>query len=106
MGVGLVSAEVFVIFCQGGDLESCGGFSWRDLLEELDELSDCESVSRSVVSAVLVVSDVFVSLSSVVTECSDDLSLDLGWEFVESQLFSFSKKRPFVGTVFSGNHEQ
>ena len=29
----------------------------------------------------------------------DDVSLDLDWEFVESQSFSFSKKRPFVGTV-------
>ena len=63
-------------------------------------MSDCESVSRAVVSAVLVVSDVLVSLSSVATECFDDVSLDPDWEFVESQSFAFSKKRPFVGTVF------
>ena len=58
------------------------------------------SESRAVVSAVLVVSDVSVSPSPVVTECFDDVSFDPDWEFVESQFSSFSKKRPFVGTVF------
>ena len=35
--VGLVSAEAFDIFGQGEDLESCGGFSWEDILEEPDD---------------------------------------------------------------------
>ena len=99
--VGLVSAEGAIdIFSQGEDLDSCGGFSWRDLLEEPDDLSDCESVSRAVVSVVPVVSDVHVSPSSVVTECFDDVSLDPDREFVESQSFFSSKKRPFVETAF------
>ena len=38
--VGSVSAKAFDISCQGEDLESCGGFSWRDLLENPDDLSD------------------------------------------------------------------
>ena len=97
--VGLVSSDAFDIFSQGEDLESCGGFSWEDFLEELDDLSDCKSESRAVVSAVLVVSDALVSPSSLMTECFDEVSLDLDWEFVESQSFSFSMKRPFVGTV-------
>ena len=40
------------------------------------------------------------SLPSVVTECFDDVSLDPDREFLESLSFSFSKKRPFIGTVF------
>ena len=46
-----------------------------------------------VVSVVLVVPDVSVSPSSVVTECYEDVSLDSDWE---SQSFSFSKKRSSV----------
>ena len=65
------------------------GFSWWDFLEEPDDVSDCESESRAVVSAVPVVSDVLASPSSVVTECFDDVSLDPDWEFVESQSFFF-----------------
>ena len=69
-------------------------------MEELEDLSVCESESRAVASVVLAVSDVLVSLSSVLTECFDDVSLDPDWEFVESRSFSLSKERPFVGTVF------
>ena len=54
--VGIISAEAFDIFSQGEDLESCGGVSWRDLLENPDDLSPA-------------VTDVPVSSSSVVTEC-------------------------------------
>ena len=54
-------AGAFDIFCQGEDLESCGGVSWSEVLDNPDVLSDCESESRAVVSAVLVVSDVLVS---------------------------------------------
>ena len=53
------------------------GFSWEDLFEELDDLSDCNSVSRTIVSPVSVVSGVLVFLSSVVIECFDDVFLDL-----------------------------
>ena len=34
--------RLFHIFSQGEDLESCGGASWVDLLENPDDLSDCE----------------------------------------------------------------
>ena len=47
-------------------------------------------------SAVLFVSDVLVSPSSVVTGCYEDVSLDSDWEFVEPQSFSFSKKRSIM----------
>ena len=36
---GFVCVEAFEIFSQGEDLESCGGLSWRDLLEKTGELS-------------------------------------------------------------------
>ena len=67
-------------------------------MENLDDLSDGESESRVDLSSVPAVSDVLVS-PSVVTECFDDVSLDLDWEFVESQSFSFSKKRAHSWTV-------
>ena len=38
--VDFVSAEAFDIFCQGEDLESGGGVSWEDLLENPVDLSD------------------------------------------------------------------
>ena len=44
-----------------------------------------------------------VSLSSVVTECFEDVSLDSDWEFVEPQSSSFSKKRSIV---WEENHEE
>ena len=51
--------------CQGGDSES-GDLSWEDLLEKHKDLSDCELDSCAHVRVVLVVIDVFVSLSLVV----------------------------------------
>ena len=42
---------------------------------------------------VLVVTDALVSLSSVVTEFCDDVSVESEWEFVEPQSFSLTKKR-------------
>ena len=44
---GLVSVEAFEIFCQEGDVESCGDVSWEDLLDNLEDLSDCEPDSRA-----------------------------------------------------------
>ena len=69
----LLLRRLFDIFSQGEDWESCGGFSWRDLLEKPDDLYDCELETRTDVSAVLVVLDVPVSPSSVVTECCDGI---------------------------------
>ena len=37
--VGFISADASDIFSQGEDLESCGGHSWGDLLENPDDLS-------------------------------------------------------------------
>ena len=71
--VGSVTVEAFYIFSQGEDLECCGGFSWRDLLEEPDDLSDCDPETRTDVSAVHDVTVVLVSPSSVLTECSRDV---------------------------------
>ena len=74
-------------------------FSWEDLLEEPDDLSDCDPQTRTNVSAVPDVAVVLVSPSSLVTECLGDVSLDSDREFVEPQSSSFSEKRAFVWTV-------
>ena len=68
-------------------------------MDKLEDLSDRESETRTDVSAVLVVIDVLVYLSSVVIEFCDDLSCCTEWEFVEPPSFSFSKKRAHSCTV-------
>ena len=68
---GFVAVEAFEIFSQGRDLESCGGLSWWDLLEKLEDLFDFEPDTRVEVQVVLDVTDVLVSRSSVVTEFCD-----------------------------------
>ena len=55
-----VSTEAFDIFSEGEDLES-GGFSWCDLLEDPDDLFDCDPGTRMGGPVVLVVTDVLVS---------------------------------------------
>ena len=90
---GLSSVEALEIFSQGGDVESCGGLSWEGLLEEHDDMSDSEPDSCAQVRVVRDVTDVLVSPSSVVTEFCDGFSCCSGWEMVEPQSFSFSKKR-------------
>ena len=82
-----------------GDLERCGGVPWRDLLDKHKDLSGRESEVWVDVSAVLVVTAVLVSPSSVVTECCDGLSCCSDRELVEPQSFSFSKKRAHSWTV-------
>ena len=92
---GFVSVEAFEIFSQGEDLESCGDV-WGDPLDKPEDLSDCELASCELVRAVLDgrdVTDVPVSPSSVITELCDVSPCRSGWEFVEPQSFSFSKKR-------------
>ena len=81
---GFVSVEAFEILCQERDLESCGDLSWKDFLDETEDLSDRESA---------------VSPSSVVTEFCDGFSCCSDWDFVEPQSFSFSKKRAHSCTV-------
>ena len=95
---GLVSVEAFDIFSQGGDVESCGDVSWEDLLDNPEDLSDCEPDSCGLLRAVPDVTDVLVSPSSVVTELCDVSPCGSDWEFVEPQFFSFSKKRARCGT--------
>ena len=90
---GFVSVEAFEIFSQGGDLESCGGLSWRYLLEKPEDLFDFELDTRVEVAMVL---DVSVSSSSVVTEFCDSFSYCPDWEDVVPQSLSFSKKRHIV----------
>ena len=72
-----ISSEAF-------STSSVKGKIWRvvvvflrsDLLKNPDDLSDCELETRTDVSAVPDVIVVTVSFSSVVTECSEDVSLD------------------------------
>ena len=78
--VDCVSAKAFDIFSQGADLESCG-FLGDEILEQPDDLCDCEPETRTDVSAVPVLTDVVVSPSSVVTESWDGVSLDSVCEF-------------------------
>ena len=61
---GFVSVEAFEIFSQGRDLESCGDVSWERLLEEPEDLSDCEPASCWLVRAVPGGSDVIDVLVS------------------------------------------
>ena len=68
-------------------------FLGRDLLEKLDDLSECEPVSCALVRVVPDVTDVLVSPSSVVTVFCDVLSLCSDREFVEPQSFTFSPKK-------------
>ena len=91
--VGDFSAEAFDIFSLREHLESCCGLSWEDLLEKSEDLSECEPETRMHGLVVLVVTDVLVSPSSLVTEFFDGVSLDSDWENVEPQSSSFSKKR-------------
>ena len=60
-------------------------FLGRIFLGKLDDSSDCEPETRTDVSAVLVVTEVPVSPSSVVTAFWDGVSLDSDREFVELQ---------------------
>ena len=65
---GFVSVKALKICGQGRALESCADLSWEDPLEEFENWSDCEYGSRARVRVVSGVTDVLVSLSSVVTE--------------------------------------
>ena len=71
-------------------MESCGDFSWEDLLDNPEDLADCEPDSCAHVCVVLNVTDVLVSLSSVVTELCDVSPCGSDWEFVEPQSFFLS----------------
>ena len=97
--VGSFSVEAIDIFSQEGDLESCGGLSWEDLLEKHEDLSNCEPDTRAHVPVVPDVTDVLVSPSSVVTEFCGGVSCCSDCEFVEAQSFSFSTKRAHSWTV-------
>ena len=103
--VGPFSVEAFDILSQGGDLERCGGLSWRDLLEKPEDLSDCEPETRVDVSVVLCVTHVPVSPSSVVTEFCDGFSFRSDWEFVEPQSFSFFLQVCSLLDSYAGRNE-
>ena len=90
---GFVSVEDFEIFSQEGDVESCGDVSWEDLLDNPEDLSDCEPDSCAHVRVVPDVTDVPVHTLCVVTELCDVSPCGSDWEFVEPQSFSFSQKR-------------
>ena len=84
--------EAFEFFIQVGALESCGDLSCEDLLDKPEELSDCESEAWVVVLEVLDVTDVLVSLSSLVIDVCEVLSCCSDWGDVEPQSFSFFVK--------------
>ena len=69
-------------FSQGGDLESCGGLSWCDLLEIPEGWFDSEPDTRAEVRVVPDVIDVLVSPSFVVTEFCDGFSCCWDWGYV------------------------
>ena len=102
---GLVSVDAFEIFSQGGDVESCGDVSWEDLLDNPEDLSDCEPDSSVHVRVVLVVTDVLVSLSSVVTEFCVGFSFCLDWDFVDPQYFFFLHKACSLWNRYAGRDE-
>ena len=69
-------------------------------MEKPNDLADLEpDTGRGKVYVVLVVTDVLVSPSSVVTEFCDGFSCCLDWEFVEAESFSFSQKRAHCCTA-------
>ena len=77
-------------------MESCGDVSWEDLLDNPEDLPDCEPDSCAHVRVVPDVTDVPVSPSSVVAELCDVSPCGSAWEFVEPQSFSFSKSAHVV----------
>ena len=81
--------EAFEFFSQGGDLESDEDLSWEDPLEEFESWSGCDLDSRARVRVVPDVTDVAVSLSSVVTELCDVSPCYSDRDFVVPQSFSF-----------------
>ena len=90
---GLVSVEAYENFCVEGDVESCGDVSWEDILDNPEDLSDCELDSCAHVRVVLNVTGVLVSPSSVVIELCDVSPCGSEWELVEPLSFPFSKKK-------------
>ena len=78
--VSLISTAAFDMYDQGEDLETCG-VTRGDVLENPNDFSDCEHGTLMDVPAVLVVTDVPVSPSSVVTEFCDGASLGSDWQF-------------------------
>ena len=64
-----------------------------DLLEEHEDVSDCELDSCALVRVVPDVTDVPVSPSSVVTEFCEVFSCCSDWEDVVPQSFSLSRRR-------------
>ena len=83
------------------------GNSWGDLWDNPCGLSNCDSGTWTSVPVVLVVTDVLVSPSSVVTEVCDVFSLGSDGKFVEPQSFSFSLKKKAIVCLggFSGRDE-
>ena len=74
--VNSVSTEAFEIFSQEEGWESCGNY-WGDLWDEPCGVSHCYSGTWTSVLVVLVVADVLVSPSSVVTDVCDSFSFGL-----------------------------
>ena len=95
--------EAFEIFYQGGDLETCGDLSWGDILEKREDLSGCEPDSCARVRVVLVVTDVPVFPSSVVTDFCEVFSCCTDWNDAVPQSLSFFKKRTQEETRYEGS---
>ena len=74
-------------------MESCGDFCWEDLLDNPEDLADCEPDSCAHVRVVPDVTDVLVS------PCGSD------WEFVEPQSFFFLHKACTLWSRYAGRDE-
>ena len=79
-------------------MESCGDCFLGRLLDNPEDLSDCEPDSCAHVRVVPDVTDVFVSPSSVVTELCD-------WEFVEPLSFFFLQTACTLWCRYAGRGE-
>ena len=99
-----VSTEAFEIFSQG-EMSESGGNCWCDLWDDSCGVSDCDSGTGTSVLLLLVVTDVTVSPSSVVTEVCDGFSLGSDGELVEPQSFSFSQKACSLLDSYAGRDE-
>ena len=86
------SAEAFDIFSLGEDLEGCV-LNWSDLLEDPGELLECDLGTRMDGPVVLVVTDVFISFSLVVTGFCDEASIVLIGNFMNRSPLLSTKKR-------------
>ena len=80
-------------------------WSWEDLLDETDDLSDRESEAWVVLPVVPDVTDMPVSPSCVVTGFCDGFSCCSDWDFVEPAVLFFLPKVCLLLYSYAGRDE-